>query len=221
MKILGSFSTDPISIGEGETFELIIENQKLFRELIEDIKTQIAGEKGIIVLSSNDIPIPIRKNIELIETFALFDINTKSLLSKVYTSLETAALDEEHYIRSQELMANIEQYLNELGDILEFDLDYNKLSIDSIIKAVSPRLSMCYNSPLETIIDYMNLICSLDNNKLFVFVNIRSYFDDGEITRFVQTISAKGMMALIVESVERNKIDGTKKIVVDSDLCEI
>ena len=221
MKILGSFSTDSISIGEGETFELIIENQKLFRELVEDIKTQIAGEKGSIVLSSNDIPVPIRNNIELIETVSLFDVNTKYLLNKVYTSLETAALDEDHYIKSLELMTNIERYLNELGDVLGFDLDYNKLSIDSIIKAVSPRLSMCYNSPLEAIIDYMNLICSLDKIKLFIFVNIRSYFDDDEITRFVQTISAKGMMALIVESVERNKIDGTKKIVVDSDLCEI
>lgn len=221
MKILGSFSTNPISIEEGESFELIIENQKLFRELVEDIKIQIAGEKGSTVLSSNDVPISVRKNIELIETGALFDINTKSLLNKVYTSLETAALDEDHYFRSQELMANIERYMNELGDVLEFDLDYNKLSIDSIIKAVSPRLSVCYNSPLEAIIDYMNIICRLDKNKLFVFVNIRSYFDDSEITRFVQTISAKGMMALIIESIERNKIEGTKKIVVDSDLCEI
>ena len=67
----------------------------------------------------------------------------------------------------------------------------------------------------------MNLICGLDKNKLFAFVNIRSYFDDNEITRFVQTISAKGMMALIIEGIERNKIEGTKKIVVDSDLCEI
>ena len=221
MRLISNFLSEPISICEGETVEIVIENQKLFRESVEDIKIQLNGEKGRMILSENNTPLDIKKNVELIENIALFDINTKSLLNKIYTKLEKTAMDEEHYYQSNELLGVIEKYIDGVSDDIGYSLDYSKLTIDSIIKAASPRLLYDYEDSLEAITDYMSYVNDLERKNLFVFVNMRSYFSDVEMQRFIKTISSKGLKVLLVETLDRLKMDGSKKLIIDSDLCEI
>lgn len=221
MKLLFSFLSEPIVIQEGETLELTIENQKLFRGTIEDLKNQFEGENGSLIISIADKPVATKKHVELIDPVCPFDINTKQLLNKVYSVLETNSISESNYMKGQELLSLIEQYLDGLGEDCGLILDYSKLSIDSIIRSAGPKISMDYISPLEAIVDYMELMNGFEGEKLYFFINLRSYFDDDEILRFVQTIKSKGMMVLLLESLERKYVDGTRRILIDTDLCVI
>ena len=221
MRLLGEFSKEPIDIREGEIFELVIENQRLFRNTIEDFKFQIDGEKGKTVLSINNTPIPIKRHVEVFESITLFDVNTKLVLSKIHSILGDIAIDESHYLQSQELLSSIEKYFDDLGDAYGFSLDYSKMSMDAVIKAVSPRLAEDYSNALEAFIDYMDFINSIERDKLYVFINLRSFFNDTEIKSFIDTVALKGIRVLLIESIERNKIGSIRKLVIDSDLCEI
>lgn len=221
MKIACPMFTSLIEIKEGDVFSLVIENPKLFREFIEDLNSQLSGNDGKTVLSKNNTPIPIKKNMELIDRFAPFDINTKTLLSAVNSVIEKNALTSDNYLKTSGLLQNIEQYLFELCFDLPFRAECNNLNISSIIKAAQIRISDDYNTAIEAIIDYMNLVLDLVGQKLFVFINLRSYFSDSEIESFAKTVKLKQMRVLLIESVNREIITDSKRLIIDSDLCEI
>lgn len=67
----------------------------------------------------------------------------------------------------------------------------------------------------------MSLILDFEPKKLFVFVNLRSYFLDEEIELFVKTVKLRQMQVLLLESSSRQRIDGIKQLTIDCDLCEI
>ena len=208
-------------IKEGDAIEFIIENQKLFRETVEDFKHQLEGEDGSLILSINDKPVTLRKHVELFDDICPFDINSKALLNRIYSNMESTAISEQFYVKGQELLAQIEQYLDGLGEEQGVFLDYTKLSFDSIVRAIGTRISVDYETPLEAIIDYMELINRYDGEKLYCFINFRSYFNDDEMLAFIQTLSMKGLRTLFLESLERKYIMETKRVIIDADLCVI
>lgn len=88
---------------ENNIYNLIIESQSFFRELIEDINGQLDGEEGKCVISQNGEPMEMSKYAELIDDFAPFEINRKSLLAKLNSYIEKKAVNEELYVSTQEL----------------------------------------------------------------------------------------------------------------------
>ena len=85
---------------EGSFPALIIENQNLFFNFIDDISRQINSESGNAVLSSDNTPIPISGNIDLLTDFFSFEINRKNLLTKIIADLEKHAVAEDFGNRS-------------------------------------------------------------------------------------------------------------------------
>ncbi len=221
MKIATAMFSSVIEIEDGDTFSLVIENQKLFRAFLVDLYSQLSGEEGDMVLSENNTPIPVNKNVDITDHFAPFDINTKNILSSVSSFMEKTALNEEHFSETAELLAQIERYVSELCFDLPFKPECKKLSAAALIKALQPSIANDYISDIEAIIDYMSLVLRFSKSKLFVFVNMRSFFDDGEMEMFVQSVRHKQFRVLLVESAERKQIAGTGRLIIDSDRCEI
>ena len=56
--------------------------------------------------------------------------------------------------------------------------------------------------------------------KLFITLNMRSYFSDNEIELFIGEIKRKQLYVLMLENCARKKITGSDQLIIDSDLCE-
>ena len=153
-----------------------------------DTQGQINGLNGRSVLSEADKELPMAKNTELFTHFVPFEINQKSLLSKAASSLEALAVSDEFYEETMELLSTIEAYMLRLSFHMDGDLVSNGTTIYSLIKASDIRFKDENNSLAEKLIDYMELVTSLDRRKLFITVNLRSYIDDDEAQRFVDTL---------------------------------
>lgn len=220
MKIAINYLLKPINIKEGETACLCIENQKLFRNIVQELHAQINGQEGSIVFSVEDSIVKPQKEILIFEKFAPFEINTKEILNKISLALEKEAMNEKHYLQTMELLSQIERYFDTIND-MNYNITLRKLDFSSIIKAVSPVLTDDYDNPLEAMLDYMDYITEFLGNKLFVTVNLRSFFADEELAAMVETIRAKGFKLLLIESMERSRISGINTILIDSDLCQI
>lgn len=67
-----------------------------------------------------------------------------------------------------------------------------KLNISATIKAVGISVTEEYAEPLERYLDYMELMREYYRDKVFIFVNIRSYFSDEEMLRIMDTTSSQG-----------------------------
>ena len=77
-----------------------------------------------------------------------------------------------------------------------------------------------HRGEVEKILDYMELVREFDRNKLFITVNMRSFFDDELITEFMKTVVSHEYRILMLESNAYLRLTLEKRITIDADLCE-
>ena len=200
---------------------IIIENPVLFKNIIEDIYFQLHGLDGKSVVSDKNTPIDFSKNVEMINQFIPFDINKKSLLTKIANNIEKQAVSPEYYEESMEIMTIIEKYFLNLTDKMNGNIIFSKMNISSLIKGIGIEIEEDYQSLSEKILDYMELVREYDKEKLFIFVNLRSYIDDTEVYNFFDTLIRKLYHVVFIDNKEYKLLSNEQRIVIDKDLCEI
>ena len=199
---------------------LVIENQDLFVRFLQDIHGQLNGCRGLAVLSQADMPVAFDRYAELLDRFVPFEMNRKPLLNKISTALEQEAFDEIHYAQSTRVMQEVEQLLADISFCFSCDLRFPKISLGGIIKSVGIELNDDYGHLTERLIDYMELVCEFERNKLFILVNLRSYVSDEKLLGFAQTAISHGFEILALDSSDRPRLDNELRWTVDADLCE-
>ena len=204
----------------GYVNELAVENKKLFFDMVSDTAMQADGARGSWVLSISDKPVEFSKCADVTVQFAPFQINRKSLLTKLYASLEQKAMLAENYRETGDLLSKIERYIFQLAEDLPFEIDCAKLSVGTIIKAIAPEIEEREKDVLEKVFSYMELVRELDKDRLFIMINMRTYFSDEEMERFIESVCLHDFKLLLLESSSLSVLKNTKRYTVDSDLCE-
>lgn len=199
---------------------LVIESPIFLRRFVMDLYGQIQGQEGELVLSDDGKTLPISGWVEVIENCLTFQLNTKALLSKVNAALEKTAVSEGFFLKTAELLQKLESYMGELAFAFDCDIVCQHCTPAGVIKAISPHLRDEYDDPLERLIDYMELVREFDRDKLFVLLHLRSYFDDGQISVFLQTALAHGYRILLVDTADRGKLREESRVTIDKDMCE-
>ena len=206
---------------EGTAAELVIENRSVFYSIVQDLSDQGEGFSGRSVLSIQNKPVEIGKYAELITQFIPFTLNRKTLLTKLQGKIEKMALREDHFMEINGLLSSWEALIDLMAQELPVDLQYPKLSFSGVLRSMGMEIVEEDTRPIEKLYDYMDLVRELDRDRLFIFVNLRSYFPDSEVEQFLQTAYAHGFRLLLLESVAHPPIASLKRYLVDEDLCEI
>lgn len=220
MKLIHKNMGHILSFCEGYVNELIVENKKLFFELINNMTMQMDGLQGNWVLSVADKPVEFSKYADLTVQFAPFEVNRKSLLTKLYSTLEKKTQLSEYYAKTKELLGELEKYMLDLSKDLPIEINCQKLVAGSVIRGIAPVIEENDKEPLEKIFAYMELVRELDRDKLFIMVNMRSYFIDEDMEVFIQSVCLHDFKVLLLEAFEFPKLNHTKRFVIDGDLCE-
>ena len=216
-EISGYFDTE-----YGKISTLVIENQSFFREVTEDICNQIAGDKGRSVIGNGgDKPLDFSKNAELLSAFVPFEINKKTLVSKITSALEREAQNGYQYDKTMSLLTEIEKYMEDISSSFDCNLYFTKITSSALIRAVGVEIADDYLSLAEKIIDYMELVREFDRDKLFFTVNLRSYIDDTETEYFMKTAIIHKYNLIMIENKEYNILENENRRIIDVDLCEI
>lgn len=200
---------------------LVIENQQLFYRMIKDLYAQVNGKEGRSVLSEKDRVLTIGKNLELISQFVPFGMNQRYLVNKAISMLHQIAYDETHYLKTAELMSEIERYLLSLSVEATGDFCFSETTVETIVKACGIAFSEDYDSLGEKLIDYFELVTEYDRKKLFVLVNIRSFLSDIEAEQFIKSTIEHGYQIFMLESSSRSTLKSEKRYLIDDNLCEI
>ncbi len=205
---------------EGCVNELVVENKKLFFEMASSIAMQVDGLHGDFVLSIADKPVEFGKYADLTVQFAPFQVNRKSLLTKLYTELEKKALIPENHVKTGELLGELEAYILQLSEDFPFEINCQKLAIGPVIRALLPEIDESDKSPLEKIFAYMEFVRELGSDKLFVMINMRSYFSDEEMEYFTESVCLHDFKVLLLENCASSPLNHIRRFVIDADLCE-
>ena len=220
MKLMHPEMERALTFCEGEITSLVIENQEFFRKFIEDILWQIDGNDGEAILSIDHTPVAFSKHAALLSSFVPFDINQKALLSKITSALEKTAIDEGHYLASMELVRQIQSYFDDLFFEYPCELGVTKLSISSLIRSAGVEIRECYEHPIEKVLNYMELVREFDRDRLFIFVNMRSYFSDDTMEKFLSTVLSHDYRILLLDGWSHPLLSIELRYTVDADLCE-
>ena len=193
----------------------------VFNRLLLDIYNQIQGAPGNSVLSIDNAPVSISKYAALIDSFVPFEMNRKPVLNRIITSLTQQASLPEHFEKTASLLANTEMWLDDLAMGFSCDIVFPGLSVPTLIKAAAPEIRSNTDSVAEKMLDLMELTEEFDRLRLFFTVNMRSYVTDEEMSAFVKTVISHGYPVIGIESSAHPYLSDEKRVIIDSDLCEI
>lgn len=209
---------------------IIIENSKLLYNLCMDIYAQINGDDGRATVSIDNKPVDIAKNVDLITDYIPFSINNKKLQSKLNASAEKIAISPEYYDQTVDELARLERYIIDIISEMNGDVIYNKLDVASLIKAAGLSFDEVYISLGEKIISYMELVRYYDRDKLFIYVNLRSYMEDKEYKLFLDTVLRKDFHVIMIDNkmydmalahINSDDTSNYELYIIDEELCEI
>lgn len=199
---------------------LVIEAPTFFRQFLQDISLQVSGLEGTAVLSQDNMPIAFSRYAEMLDNFLSFEISKKSLISKLQSRLEAESMNAQNYVRTMHLLGELEQYIQELFFDLPGTVVCDKLSISGVLRSAGIEILDDYGDSLERVLDYMELTRELERDKLFVLVNLRSFYRDEEIAAFFKSVLDHSLCVLLVDSVSKARMPLEKRVTVDADLCE-
>lgn len=199
---------------------LVIEAPTFFRQFLQDISLQVSRLEGTAVLSQDNMPIAFSRYAEVLDNFLSFEISKKSLISKLQSRLETESMNAQNYVRTMHLLGELEQYIQELFFDLPGTVVCDRLSISGVLRSAGIEILDDYGDSLERVLDYMELTRELERDKLFVLVNLRSFYRDEEIAAFFKSVLDHSLCVLLVDSVSKARLPLEKRVTVDADLCE-
>ncbi len=210
-----------ISFEENFVHAWVVENPTFFRALVSDLHVQMNGEEGKFVLSDDYKSVDIAKHMDLITQFIPFELNRKNLLAKICAAAEREAVNEQNYAHTQGLLAEIERYTNDLLFAYPYDFVYDKLTIGNLFKSIGIAVEDHYDREIERILDYMQLVREFDRDRIFVFVNLRSYFSTADLETFFRDALARKFHLWLIDNREYPRLPGEQRFLIDEDLCEI
>ena len=210
-----------IRFSSGTVSSLVIENQDFFRQLCQDFYFQSQGIEGEGILSSDDNILDMSKFVEPVFQYVPFEINTKSLQTKLISALEHTALSAENFMQSQSMLMSVQNSIYNWAYSLDVQIEIPKLSLSAILKASGVQFFEGDKNDLEKILDFMDIVREFDREKLFVFFQLRSYFNDEQVELFLKTAINRDFTLLLVDSTVYRRFEFEKRLIIDSDLCLI
>lgn len=221
MKYCHPFFDSAFITGEDKINTIVIENQSVFSDIIGDIACSIDGNLMQSTLFCGEKQVSFSLYAELLSSFFPFNMNKKTLLNKIASSLEKEALSPEYYQRTMNIMAETEKYLFSVSEAFDCHLSFANISPSSIIKASGMEIVDDYLSLPEKLLDYFELVREFDRDKLFFTVNLRSYLSDSDVENFFRSVVMHGFSVIMFENKEYSKSSWEKRLTVDYDKCII
>lgn len=200
---------------------LEIENKAFFRKCILDIYDQINGAEGQFSLYCGDEEEDISSTCEIILNPLEINLTQKKLLGAVERAMENRLKE---VLPSSELnrdLRNIKDIINNLAFDMNLEIEASRLVPEDLIKIAGITLKEGSNSAIEKVIDYMSLVRRYEKNKLFVFVNMNSYFSSEELATFLKEVLQMDLDVILINSYSFPSSAEIRRIIVDKDLCEI
>lgn len=223
MKLIHPILSKPIIFEENKINVLVVENQKVFSELVIELLEQMKGLDGRFILSSNFKELELGKEADVLIDLFTLDFNQRKIITRIHNQLQTVAMGEEYYLESTSLLGKIAQYIEKITQTTQYPLAYlHEMDIATVFKLAEVKLETSYNSLAEKLLDYLIVMQEFCGISIFVFVNFKCYFSEEELDQVYQYIVYNKINVLLLENTMReNKNEREEFRIIDKDLCEI
>ena len=222
MKICNKNIETPIFLRSDSPFVLSVENSKEFYRYAVDFEKAFSGERGEFSFWEGDVNISPDKNGEIILSPFYFEATDKKIINLLYKKLQSNFNDGSFISEFNEVNARIDNFLFDLCGTVDFSLEHDFLSLESLLKACSVKPAKTYDSFLEKLICYINVFISLKSVSFFVLVGIKDVLTEEEILSLYKHCELNKVSLFLLERGRGEKTSANeRKIIITEDLCEI
>lgn len=222
MKISCARLETPIELDFASPIVLFIENPKEYYKIVNEFVLATGGETSEFTFWNGSEKVIAEKEIELLTdifTFKLTDKKIISLLNKrLLNNFNVGKLNFEF----NKVSAMCEKFLSELCETEAFALEFDEVTLESLLKAVNIRPEENYETLLEKIICYLNILIELKAIKCVIFVGLKNVLSDDELRFLYRHCRLHKLLLLLIEgSKTRAILNEERAIIITEDLCEI
>ena len=201
--------------------EWIMESPEVFSEYVQELNEQVLGAEGRFVLSEKDKEIDLSKKADIIFNPFTVEVNSRKVLSRLYAELSNIAKNEQMFVKTAEFLKIVQKYMLDLEHCTDYILEFDsELNITDLLKAINLRYETQYINFHDKLMQYIKVMASV-GTKIFVFVNIRSYLKDDILQEMIKEMKYLNLQGLLIESVQKNSLEGVNQYVIDKDKCEL
>jgi len=219
MRITNPKYFDPIEIsGCPET--LIIDEGKVFRQIVSELLTQVQNDVGDYVLYDNGEIREMSKNCMIITDNFQYSDNSRQIKSKLQQLLAEEISGDKI---TTDVISAIIRYGIAVGEKTIYPITFKTdLSASDIIKMLNVGIDISDMSDLEKLIEYLKLCKEFLKLKFIILINIKDIMNDAEYDEFIKTLQYLKISTLMIERHEHPSIDDKDHTrIIDSDLCVI
>ena len=224
MKIINKNWQRKIEIEENTIYTLVFENIRYYRENIIELINQHKGNEGSFIISNNSKEIEFAKDSHIITDIFSIDINSKKVLTKIYSSLLKLVVEDVY--RYNELSTNIKVYFEKLifDNSLEIEQG-EEIDMSSLLKLGDFKIHVDNDDILEKFIKFLKVLTELCNCKIIFVVGLHNVFTIDEIKEVYKEVCLNKINIINIEYEQFENIssENYREIVYifDKDNCEI
>lgn len=111
MKLAYSTLQNIIEITDDTIHSVVVENPEYYYHMVKDFMNQVEGKEGGWIVSENDKPLVVNKNVEILFDFISINVNQKTLITKILNEMEQIANKEENINETMQLLSDIERFV--------------------------------------------------------------------------------------------------------------
>ena len=207
---------------------LEIHDVKLYSKTIFKINNSIKhneDSQDILLVDDNGIEQLSKHMLIIIDLFNI-DINSKNILNKLYSKIEQISrLDNDINQDLSKLISKIVMYIKDKLYELPFEYEINNnITIKDLLKVTSIKIDTSkYETLLEQVFFYIDVITEFKLCNILIFVNIKSYFSEKDLNLIYEYCLNKKISILIIENNKNKLLKYEKKLTITSDFddfCE-
>ena len=223
MKIVKEQFECPIELEEGRVAVLILEKQEKFTDFVSELKEQLSDNDSGWILSDNGEILPFSKKLELIIDPFATDLNQKRVLTKLYSVMEKRVVESEMLNEWRILYSSMLGMVSNVMDNMPYILQCNQEGdVTDLFKQLDVKFETNPENLLEKLIDYICVISEVFGKKVFVLVNIKSYFTKDELKLLYKKMFYEKIYLLLIENHDNNDIIEEERVtIIDKYMCVI
>ncbi len=210
----------PIELSSEKVNVLVYEDPEKFYRYSRELIKQSDGEDGGFSIYDGNKEIGF-KQVKVVYDYYNISLNEKKMQTALFSCLQKI-VDEKLLTEFSSLQESIFRFFDKLNSESEFPIDY---SVDTTMQTIFKNFGLRWTEDdtdnlLSALVSFVQLFARVAKIKCFVFIGLKSYLSEEQLSVFYNEIALEDISLLLIENKCGNKLANEIVTVCDKDFCQ-
>ena len=222
MNLVTEYLENSFAIKSKTINTLVIEDVEYFTKFLKGLIEASNKENEEFELIEGLKKLDISKSSEIIFDLFNIEVNSASILKKLYAELEEDTNSEEVYSKKIDMESSLLNLVDDLIYRSRFSLKAGQVNYQNIFKAIDLEFDYDKNSIIERLTEYIKISSELLDKKLFIIVNLDSFLSQKDLDELESFLCYNEIKLLALQNTITRQVKSCENLrIIDKDLCEI